>query len=236
MTERVRVSLREIRENTFRALSAHGASHGEASTAARMVVDAELQGQWGIRYVLIDLARDSWPVGGVSIRETSVGPVVLGDAADNRLLRHLPLAAHLAAAEPKRFVFVPGEMTGVACLDTVLLEAAEATQRAVALVDTSQRPDPVCRVALPNGSLGTGAHPELGERVRQEAHVLDDDERTNGGVWLFALGEAPKAPDFTWVSAAQRTAGRADVASEGRLITATPWWELYGAARRYLVG
>lgn len=239
--QRVRVSLREIRECTFRALSAHGASHGEASTAARMVVDAELQGHCGIRLVLSDLQRDPWPRGGVRLSDShhgSGGSVVLGDHTSNRLLRHLPLAAHLAAAEPRRDVHVPGDMAGVACLDTVLLEAAEATQRPVGLVHISPRDHTVSRVALPDGSLGSGIAETLIEYAGDDLRDAAEKGTAGRGSWLFVpSGNSVRAaPGLTWVSAHERADARAAAALEGRWITTTAWWALYHASHRYLVG
>ncbi len=239
--QRVRVSLREIRECTFRALSAHGASQGEASTAARMVVDAELQGYRGIRLVLSDLQRDPWPREGIQVSDSQQGlggSVVLGDRASNRLLRHVPLAAHLAAAEPGRGVYVPGAMVGVACAEAALLEVAEATQRPAALVPVLPGGDGASRVALADGSLGTGMTKDLLERAGIHLDDTLDADTGSGGVWLFSYEDpsAHDAPDLTWVSASERMATRASAAHEGPLITATAWWALYAASRRYLVG
>lgn len=245
---RMRVSLREIRESTFRALSAHGASHGEAATAARMVVDAELQGRCGIYEVLRDLERGPWAREAVRITDgagkTLAGsgsephaPVVLGDQADNRLLRHLPLAAHLAAAEPGRGVYVPGNMTEIACVDVVLLEVAEAVGRPIGLVQVSQRDHAALRVALADGSLGRGTGQALTEWGGDDLNAVTHDDSAADGVWLFvpADADAETARNLTWVSAHERANARASAASEGRLITSSAWWALYAASRRYLV-
>ncbi len=247
-TARVRVSLREIRECTFRALSAHGASHGEAATAARLVVDAELQGLRGIRVVLADLERERWAKEAVCItdsasetqadsRSESTGPIVLGDQGGNRLLRHLPLAAHLAAAEPGRGVYVPGDMSEVACVDAVLIEVAEAVGRPIGLVQVSRGDHSAFRLALADGSLGSGAVQALTEWGGDDLSALTDHDPGADGVWLFvaADADAKTGQNLTWASAHTRRDARACAASEGRLITADAWWALYAASRRYLV-
>lgn len=238
----VRVSLREIRECTFRALSAHGASHGEASTAARMVLDAELQGHRGIGVVLSDLQRDAWSRDSVQIIDSGPGDrdggaVVLGDPASNRLLRHAPLAAHLAAAETGRAVYVPGEMVGFSCLDAVLLEVAAATQRPAWLIEPPQQDSSASRVALPDGSLGRGMSQLLADWAGYDLPAGVEEDTGAAGIWLLSsptVGK-PEAPDLTWVSASERVEARSSAAREGRLITASTWWALYAAARRYLV-
>ena len=244
----VRVSLREIRECTFRALSAHGASHGEAASAARLVVDAELQGLRGIRVVLADLERERWGQEAVRITDgptethttsggESKGPVVLGDRDGNRLLRHLPLAAHLAAAEPDRGVYVPGDMPEIACADAALIEVAEAVGRPIGLVHVSRGVQAAFRVALVDGSLGSGVAQTLTEWGGHDLSALTDHDPTADGVWLFvaADADAKTEQDLTWVSASERADARASAASEGRLITGDAWWALYAASRRYLV-
>lgn len=237
---RVRVSLREIRECVFRALSAHGASPGEAATAAAMVVDAELQGHRGIHVVLRDLERGRWEQGAVQIADPgseAQARVVLGDPTGNRPLRHLPLGAHLAAAEPGRDVYVPGDMADSACLDVVLLEVAQATERPVALVQVPQGRRTEFRVALADGSLGHGRAEGLAEWGAEDIGTAVDHGCAADGVWLFvpATPSAQASPDLTWVSAPARAQARASAARAGRLITAEPWWALYEASRRYLV-
>jgi len=245
---RVRVSLREIRECTFRALSAHGASHGEAATAARMVVDAELQGHRGIYEVLRDLDRDPWAKEAVRITDggsepragsgtESKGPVVLGDQDGNRLLRHLPLAAHLAAAEPGRGVYVPGEITEIGCVDAVLIEVAAAVERPIGLVQVGRGDQTALRLALADGSLGSGAVQVLAEWGGDDLNALTRHDPGADGVWLLAGTDADAKTEqgLTWVSARDRADARAAAASEGRLITGDAWWALYAASRRYLV-
>lgn len=237
-----RVSLREIREASFRALSAAGASHGEAWTA-RMVLDAELQGEGGVDVLLDDLDRGRWPREGVDLAETgsSQRPVTrLGDAQSNRLLRHGPLAVNLAVAEPGRGgVFVPGEVSGLSCLDAVLVEAALEQQRAVAVVSLGPGGAGTCRVSLSDGALGSGRLDDRGQEGTQHEDILLVTEAVHGekGVWVVA--PPPEAvldlPALTWVSAAQRADRRAAAARDGCLVDAAAWDRLYAASRRYLV-
>lgn len=227
--ESVRVSLREIRESGFRALSAAGASHGEAWTAARMVLDAELQGGLGIEVLLADLERGRWPQDGVDLVETEAEPLPvtrLGTAQSNRLLRHGPLAVIVATAEPgSGGVFVPGALPGLSCLEAVLLEAALGQQQAVGVLRTGAGRDGAYRVALSDGSLGSGRTDAGGPDITQE------------GLWVVA--PSPQAlldgPHLTWVSAQERADRRAEAARNGCLVEATAWRRLYAESRRYLV-
>lgn len=238
---RVRVSLREIRECTFRALSAHGASPGEAATAARMVVDAELQGHRGIRVVLSDLGRTRWQQQSVQITDTSHepnAPVLLGDRRTNQLLRHVPLAVHLTAAEPGRAVFVPWDLVGIVCVDAVMLEVAEASDCPVVLVRRSEGRNTEARVARADGSLGTGTGAGVFKWAGGDIGSAAADDLGADGVWLFVpvAGNVHVPAGLTWVSAQERIDARAAAAREGRLITGEAWWALYAASRRYLVG
>lgn len=237
-----RVSLREIREASFRALSAAGASHGEAWTAARMVLDAELQGEHGVEVLLGDVERGRWPKEGVDLAEmgSSERPVTrLGGVQSNRLLRHGPLAVNLAVAEPGHGVFMPGELPGLSCLDAVLLETALEQQHAIGVLRLGHGGASTCRVALDDGALGSGRLDERGlEGIEYEdLRLVTESVGAEQGVWVIA--PPPRAvldlPALTWVSAAQRADRRAAAARDGCLVDAVAWRCLYAASRHYLV-
>lgn len=201
---------------------------------------SELQGSWGIEVLLADLERGRWPRTAVGLVETGSpeqSVTRLGAAESNRLLRQGPLAVSLVVAEPGRGgVFVPGELPGLSALEAVLLEAARDLPHAV----SAMQPGPgggVWRVALSDGSLGSGRVDEAG------SDGATGDERIGGlggpeaGVWL--LVPAPQAlldsPALTWVSAQQRAERRAEAAREGCFVEAAAWDRLYAASRHYLV-
>lgn len=239
----VRVSLREIRECSFRALSAAGASHGEAWTAARMVLDAELQGNQGVEVLLADLVRGPWPRVGADLAETGDAAVVItrvGDADDNRILRHGPQAVELAAAELGHgAVFVPGELSGTQALDAVLLEAAGARGCSVGVLRRGTGDAAAYRVALADGSLGSGSLPgsTLQEAVSDDIRVGAVRGSDEEGLWVLApMPQGLQELAATaWVSGQERTDRRATTARDGCLVDAAAWWALYAASRHYLV-
>lgn len=239
----VRVSLREVRECSFRALSAAGASHGEAWAAARMVVDAELQGHQGIEVLIADLERGRWPRVGVDLAEPGGAEMAvtrLGTAASTRVLRHAPLAVALAVAElDSGVVFVPGELPGMAVLDAVLLEVAAARGCSVGVLRSGSSDGAAFRVALPDGSLGSGSLPDraTNDAVRDDIRVDAVQDSDEDGLWVLA--PTPQglqgSPGTTWVSAQERSDRRASAARDGCLVDAASWSRLYAASRHYLV-
>lgn len=238
----VRVSLREIRECSFRALSAAGASHGEAWAAARMVLDAELQDHRGIEVLTADLERGPWPRVAIDLAETGAADAVvtrMGSADGNRVLRHGPLAVELAAAELGRgAVFVPGVLPGMAVLDAVLLEAA-AAGCPVGVLSPGADDGTAYRVALPDGSLGSGSLPSstLHEAARDDIRMHAVRASDEDGLWVLApmpLG-VQELSGTTWLSGQGRTDRRAAAARDGCLVDARSWRGLYAASRHYLV-
>lgn len=96
----VRVSLREIRECAFRALTAHGASHGEAWTAARLVLHASVLDVSAIGVLVADLAQPMWSrTPQTAAPGRSERDLCLGTYATNRVLREGPLAIDTVCGE-----------------------------------------------------------------------------------------------------------------------------------------
>ncbi|MGN6129804.1 MAG: hypothetical protein ACTHOK_05630, partial [Nocardioidaceae bacterium] len=115
-----RVSIRDIRESAYRALVAHGASHGEAATAAEQVLHAEMHHSSGLTALLTDLALPTWPHTGMTLTRRATASelevsVVSGPGRGNPL-RAGCLLAELAASQPDR--------AGVVCSpDVTVLDA-----------------------------------------------------------------------------------------------------------------
>lgn len=227
-----RVSLREIREATFRALSAAGASSGEAATAARMVLDAELNGKAGIEAVLRDLESGAWVREGIHISESDspVADTLRLSAGTNRLLQHTPLAVDLAASEVDLGgVFVPIAVAGIPCLDTLLLCVAESRGSSVGVLVCRPGQSPAVRVATADGSLGSGQLVDGSEN-----QYLEDHEE--GLLFTAPAPQSWRDSVRTWVNAEERADRRSAAASDGCLVDAEQWSSIYAAARRYLVG
>ncbi|MDN5767944.1 MAG: hypothetical protein L0H96_10110 [Humibacillus sp.] len=240
-----RVSLRDLSEAAFRALTAHGASHGEARAAARMVLQAELHGGGGLAALRDDLAAQPWSRTPVEIVETADGPnhqpgaVELRSPGGNRLLREAPLAVELVASGgEERVVTAHCAVAGTALLDAVLLEAARVSGNAVALVIGSAtgsdgtgrgatQPSAQVRLARPDGSLGFGILSQLPTAWPPAAE----------GEGVVALRELEQLGglDLSWTSANDLTQARAEAAAVGVTVDATAWNTVYTASRRYLV-
>lgn len=242
------VSLREINEATLRALKTHGASHGEASTAARMVLEAEILDGSGLTAVLDDLPRAPWQAAPVEMTTPGAAPgaraVVLGSSTTNRILREGPLVVDLAAGDPHLdVVAAPGEVTAKALLDPLLLEIARVGNHEIAVVLCTREPatggasspghpaGPAMaahvRWARPDGSMGVAtidAVPALCRQLLAEPGVLAlRDVDLLGGL----------VP--TWILPAERSGLRERAAGRGVTVDAATWWAVRTAARRYLV-
>lgn len=173
-TDTTRVSLRDLFEAAFRALKAHGASHGEARAAAQMVLQAELFGGSGLAALLADLQNPSWSHTPIEVSSApggaagGPGHVVLRSPDGNRLLREGPLAVELVASADAHIAAVPTAVTGSMLLDGVALEVARVSDAGVVVVVCGSEPprDETAkeaphqsghvRLARPDGSLGAG--------------------------------------------------------------------------------
>lgn len=251
MTATTRISLRDAREAATRALIAHGASHGEAGTAAAMVLDAELVDGVGLATLVDDLAREPWSRTPVEVTSMP-GPrnggaadhpahLVLGSPTVNRLLREAPLAVELIVGEGDlRAVGVPCAVSASSLLDAVTREVARNSgQTVTVLLCTATEPgsgDPgrdipkqrgQLRLATPDGDLGISplipVHPLWEELV--------------GGSGVLALRDVDWSDDLEWhwVSAEGRAQARARVAEQGLSVETSVWRQVYDASRRYLV-
>lgn len=242
--ETTRVSLRDIFEAAFRGLTAHGASHGEARTAAQMVLAAELFGGSGLAALQADLQSPSWSRTPVEVCPTPAfddpGYAVLRSPVGNRLLREAPLAVELVASDGDvRVVAVPTVVAGPILLDTVALEAARVSGAGVVVVvcssgrprDETAREDPQqsghVRSARPDGSLGVAILDPMPDSWQQM--VL--------GSGVLAMRETELLDDIEmgWTSAIGRAEVRAEAAAGGVVVDAELWRSVYQASRRYLV-
>jgi hypothetical protein len=246
-----RVSLRDLSEAAFRALMAHGASHGEARVAARMVLQAELNGGGGLAALREDLAAAPWSRTPVDVVEaadgstTKPGTVELRSPGGNRLMREGPLAIELVASGgDEDVVNVHCAVAGSAVLDAVLLDSARVSGAAVAVVIRSTpeqgsadelegvgrrtaQPSVHLRLARPDGSLGVGTLTHLPAGFLPPA----------GGAGIVVLHDVEQCGEYdvSWSSADDLAQARTDAASTGLRVDAAGWENVYGASRRYLV-
>lgn len=238
------VSLREINEVTFRALKTHGASHGEASTAARLVQADEIIEGRGLTAVLDDVTREPWQPTAVEISApidvSGARAVVLGSASDNRVLREGPLAVELVAGDPQLDVVgAPGAVAGSALLDPVLLEIAREDCREIAAVLCTTEQPTAGAVTAATGLTAhvRWAHPDGSTGIATLDTVPTLCHRVLGGPGVLALRDIGLLDGFVpgWIHPAGRAVMRARAAADGITVDAASWWALRTAARRYLV-
>ena len=236
-TRAERVSIRDIRESAYRALVAHGASHGEAATAADQVLHAELHSSSGLTALLADLALPTWPGTGMTLTRHAPASgcnvcVVSGPGRGN-LLRAGCLLTELAASrqEPDTVVCSPDQSVLDTTIDFLLLEAASVAGQPVAAVLVGEDGGPVAaRAGDPAGGAGavdaTDVLPDsLQEPLRQSL--------VHPGVAVLRVSEVKPGPG--WVTADACASRRRQAAAVGVLVEAQAWQAAYAAARGFLV-
>lgn len=215
--ERVRVSLREVREIAYRALIAHGACPGRAPAAADQVLEAELHHGAGIAGLLADLTLGPWDRAGLGLeREVRDGrPLLRVDSPDaGSPLRVGQLAADLACATGA--VHVPALDDARPLLAGALLGAAAAEGRALASTSAGTT---TAWVATPEGAV--------------LSVVLSGWSPPDRGT-LVAVVDPPPARAAS-ASVEERHDRRRAAARDGLLVDAAAFASAYDASRAYLV-
>ncbi|MGN6243685.1 MAG: hypothetical protein ACTHQ3_08420 [Motilibacteraceae bacterium] len=238
----VRVAVRELRENTWRALLATGSSGGEATAAARAVTWAEVHLGCGVTAAVRELGHQrSGDRCGVRHERHGSGVEALLDPAGRGPLHLVPLAVGLvtAAAVP-----VPVHLPGGAW-DPVL----------AGLLATTPGPTRPALLALhldAEGCPDAGVHLSvegevsvLGEVALAEVGALNpslrDCAREGAGLLLASDHSGITVPHEVVTRAAatlapERLASRwSEALAVGVRVEAGPWRELYSAASRFLV-
>ncbi len=245
-TPTLRVSLREIRECAFRALSAHGASHGEAWTAARLVLHASVLDVSALGVLEADLAQPAWSrTPPIAVPGRDDRDLCLGTYATNRVLREGPLAIDSVCGEDGlNSVAAPCGVAAPSIMDMFLLEIAWARGREVSAVvraghtteastasSGSSSPQTLLRVARPDGALGV-ARLESAERRFPELGGLGENQEG-----VLGLGHDPRADELelSWVGPQEHAAARASIAAHGLEVPQKLWAGVYAASRKYLV-
>ncbi len=230
-TGTTRVAIREVREATFRALVAGGASSAEARVAAEQVLFSELHRGSGLVALLQELSRGPWTRCGLTCeRDDSDERRVLRVTGPGRpgALRQGALLLDLLAAEADAgTVVVSDGLTSLSpLLDEPLIRTAWLTGCWAVAADRSAASLDF-RVAAPDGAVGVGAASVSGHRG-------PDSESPLPGVSLMLCEEEPGAPT-TWLTAVQQRETRAAAARHGRLVDAAVWAEVSTAASAFLV-
>ena len=251
-----RVSLRDVREATTRALVAHGASHGEAQTAAAMVLEAELADGSGLAALIEDLTREPWsrtPITTTTTTTTTTVPpppgreadrttsLVLGSATVNRLLREAPLAVELIAGDPDLgVVAVPCSVASASLLDAVMIEVAVTSGVEVAVL-VCAAPGPVATRSTQDGTPSWGelrvAGPDGSVRISSLSAWPSAWRDVLDGPGIVAVRALDRPDELTGreVTAEDRVRVRVRAAEQGLSVQTEIWRQVYDASRRYLV-
>ncbi len=225
-----RVTLREIREHSFRAVRTTGASGAEARVAAEQALFAELHHGNGLAAVLEDLSSGPWDATELScVPADSSGVTLVRSTAGRRgPLRQGAALIELMAAEPQVSVVVSDGLSPLSCLlDEPLIRAAASLGRCVSAWARGAHTVEV-RTALPDGTLGVGTAQPSGPAAEQ----LDG---WPGGTVVLHSDEHPPTGQITWLRADELQARRRAAAASGITVDATVWERLGALARNFLV-
>lgn len=244
LTERTatRVAVREIRENTWRALVAHGSSGGEAQVAARAVTWAEVHLGRGVDAALRELSHPAPGRRGVRHQRRHRSAEVLVDPAARGPLHLVPLALGLVTSSA---VPVPVHLPGTdwdPALVGLLATATAASSRPALLalhLDGDGRPDAGVHLSAEGDVRLLGAvalaetaslNPALADCAGEGAGVLVASD--HGGIHLPHQVETEPAVTLSVAELGRRWA---QALADGVLVDGGAWQDLYAAATRFLV-
>lgn len=226
-----RVAIREIRDVTFRALVASGASTAEAKVASDQVLYSELHRGSGLVALLEELSSGPWGPAGMTCERDDTGERavlrVVGPGTPGALHQGALLVDLLAADPDPGAVVISHDLRALSSLlDEPLIRTARcigsfvvAAHRSASVLDF--------RVASPDGAIGLGTG---GATSRLDADFVS----LPLGASLFRREASPEAP-ITWLTAGEQQATRAAAAQRGRQVDAALWTEVSTAAHAYLV-
>lgn len=210
----LRVSLREAREVAYRAMIAHGACPGRAPAAVEQVLEAELHHGAGLAGLLADLALGPWDGGGLDLRRSSGGLLVVCSPDAGSPLRVGQLVADLACVAGP--VYVPALHVPWPLIAGALLGAAAGNGCALGLLRAGSSE---AWVATPEGAL--------------VPVVLSGWSPPDRGT-LVAVVDPPPARAAAG-SVGERHRRRRAAARDGLLVDATTFAAAYDSSRAYLV-
>ncbi len=252
----VRVAVREIRENTWRALLTAGFSAGEASVAADAVTTSEVCFGCGLDIVGNELAKVLEPGPASTPTRSAVdiepGPPVrtLGLGHPGGLLSLAPLATGLIVAErdskaDRSPIRIPGRSWDPVLAGFLLCEVDQPYGQALDLVASEldaegrfQRAVRVSRLGVAFWTAGVDHRPPLQWPADDRSPgVLIADVRFDGGFDdSFNAGAEPMPGPPDQTVSAEELSRRVGLAEENGVEVAAERWEpVDRAAKRYLV-
>lgn len=231
MTEGTRVSIREVRQASLRALVAIGASHAEANVAADQVVGVEIHQGTGLVSLLAELANGPWSRAGLTCERVTAGRRtalrVAGSDRPGALRQGVLLVDLLAAQSDTDTVVVSEGLTSLSpLLDQPMIQLARTLGCWILAADLSASGVDF-RVNSPGGDIGVGAGGTT-------AVTSPERESLTPGVSLSRLPTAPDAAT-DWYTFVERQATRAAAAQHGLTVDACVWREVTAAANAFLV-
>lgn len=226
----IRVAVREIREATYRALIAAGASAGEAATAAALALHTEMHCGAGITAVLHELPRV--PRGRIPLGRDRKHRDRLIDPAGRGPLLRLPAATDLAVATGQPLFLtemawnpvIPAALHRTCTEQGVVLAAAEITHTgAIGGV----------AIGYPDGSADRAPGPPAATALLNSiGHHQALDVSMTAGVLLIPGSHGPRTGRQSAADLHRRTAA---AFAGGVQVDAAGWAALYAAAGLFLV-
>jgi len=229
-----RVAVRQVREASFRALIAAGASGGEAAAAAELVTTTEIHFGAGLAALLEELPRV--PRDKIGIACHGDHPAILADPAARGPLLLLPPAVDMTLTG--RAVFLPG-LRWYAIVQAALSSAAEHHSTTLAAVAVSNAGTIVgAALASPDGSVDWPANEHLSTcgvlpGWSGITPVLESLPAGRPGLLLTTLTTEPDHVCRYPIAEQQRRMGTA--LREGTEVDAVTWSAAYAASRAFLV-
>lgn len=231
-----RVSLREIREHTYRAMVVIGATTGEATLAANAVLHAELCSGTGLCDLLAELSRGPWPAEGLRCVRLPASPPHVQVFANERegALRLGALLVDFIEGEERAPITVTTDRAVGAgpLLEPPLVRAARESGRPVVAIDPAGDGQTAVLVAEPTGHVGRGW------LRRERAAECVPCVRLDGGVSVIGgldCVEPALRSVLAWTDPADRHTRREEASAEGVRVDARTWSAVGRRARAYLV-
>lgn len=213
-----RVSFREVKEESYRALRRAGYSWGMAQVAGRCAGVAQVLWGTGVAAVLRDATR--WGVVARSPRSKTTGDTVVISARGMSWAMVGPLAVAVALGNNRPVVWVRGAWAGKELATTVWDVASTRTEPVVWGTKSS------------NGWVGFQVTP-AGDLFSSGVPHARIGATPRGASWFVCAGEG--VPGGLILSSSDRAAQVADAHREGVSIAETEWAALERLARKFLV-
>ena len=213
-----RVSFREAKEESYRALRAAGYSWGTAQVAGRLAGVAQVFWETGIPAVTKDTHR--WAAQRRPMRNKRDGDVVVLNPRGMSWAFSGPMATAVVVGNPRKVVWVRGKGVGAELVTAVWDMKTKVSQSVSWGYQTH------------SGWEGFHTTP-AGELVKSHSVKPPSGQPSRGASWFMHVGDAGGG-DLV-MTTAERDRGLSDAYREGVRIDAHQWESLQRQARKFLV-